>query len=226
MISRYVYDEFNRLQFVVDKDGEVVEQIQYNYAIEELSGSIESSTSSALVGDQVNFNAIVLGGTGDFSYDWTVPGLTNLPDSDNISFTAIASQVPNVTATCVVTDNNTNETLTLTKQISVSQGSTPLSVSTISTSTGSTYTSVGSRINYTVNVSGGSGNYSYQWTKTNGQNTTTLFASGPQARRVLVSASDCGSFTITCKVTDTVTNEVKTKSVLMTILMGCSGNNQ
>ena len=217
--SYYEYDAFNRLQFIKDKDGKVLEQYKYNYALEELSGNATSSTSSATVGDNIVITANVQGGSGNFDYEWTVPGVSSLPNLDQISFNALSTHVPSVTATCTVTDTQTLESITFSKQVVVTQSYPALSVGEIYQP--DVTRSVGNFVSYSITVSGGSGSYNYKWTKTNDQYTITL-SNGSQSSIVDgVTSDDCDDFIIKCEVTDNNTNEVVIKTKTMYVIFGC-----
>lgn len=219
--SYYVYDDFNRLKYIKNKDGDVLEQYRYNYALEELSIGNITAPTSVNVGDNIAITSTINGGSGNFIYQWTVPGVTSLPNSNQISFTALSSHVPSVTAFCVVTDTQTKETLSFTKQVGVTQSYPALSVGNI---VASDYTvSVGDNVNYSISVSGGSGNYNYKWIKINSQNTMTLSDSSSSSILAKVMLDDCDEFEISCEVTDTVTNEKITMMDLMLVMFGCDG---
>lgn len=221
--SYYVYDEFNRLRYIKNDDGKVLEQYRYNYALEALSVGSVSAPASVQEGNNITIIATINGGSGNFTYNWSVPGVGNLPNSNQITFQALSSHVPSVTASCVVTDNQTLESISFTKQVNVSSGYPALSVSNISQVPGTTSTFVGNTITYSVVASGGSGNYNYTWTKTNSQNTVTLSNGSSSSVTNDVQSSDCSSFTIKCIVTDNTTGETQTKSILMNVVAGCIG---
>ncbi len=219
--SYYDYDDFNRLQYIKNKDDEVLEQYRYNYALEELSGNATSSTSSATVGDNITITANIQGGSGNFNYQWTVPGVSNLPDSDQISFNALSTHVPSVTATCTVTDAQTLEAITFSKQVVITQSYPALSVGEIYQP--DVTKAVGNFVSYSIIVSGGSGSYNYKWTKTNDQSTTTLSNGGQSSIVDEVTSDDCDEFIIKCEVTDNITNEIVIKTKAMFVVFGCGG---
>ena len=219
----YVYDDFNRLQYIKNKDGEVIEQYRYNYKKEALLVSTSSSSSSVTSGQSVTFTTAATGGSGSFTYKWTVSN-ANLnqvytTSTGVLTLTTGSSHAPNFTAVCEVTDTQTQEVVTTTTQVAVSVGYPALSVGDISASpSGSKW--VGDYVTYTINVSGGSGNYRYVWSKTNNQGQYPL-GSGYNNVGVYVTVYDCYSYTITCEVTDLTTNETVTKWLELYVSSGC-----
>lgn len=219
--SFYEYDNFNRLLFIQNEDKEVLEGYQYNYALEDLTIGVVAAPSSVNAGDEIEITATINGGSGNFTYEWTVPGVSNLPNSNQITFEALSSHVPTVTATCVVTDVQSLKSLTFSKQVGVTQSFPALSVGNI---IASDYTvSVGDVVNYSISVSGGSGSYNYKWTKSNMQQTVTLSNGTASSINATVVSDDCDEFEIQCEVTDMVTSEKVTRTDLMLIMFGCSG---
>lgn len=219
----YVYDTFNRLQYIKNKDGEVIEQYRYNYKKEALLTSTSSSSSSVNAGQSVTFTTSATGGSGSFTYKWTVSNANLNQVYTNttgvLTLTTGISHAPNFTAVCEVTDTQTQEVVTTTTQVAVSVGYPALSVGDISASP-SGYISVGDDVTYMINVSGGSGNYRYVWSKTNNQGQYPL-GSGYNNVGVYVTVYDCYSYTITCEVTDLTTNETVTKWLELYVSSGC-----
>jgi len=225
-ISYYVYDEFNRLRYAKNKDGEIVGENKYHYKLDDIIASTTSSSTSVNSGNTVTLTTTATGGTGVFTYKWTVSN-ANLNQVYNtttgtLSITTTNNHAPSFTVTCEVTDTNINEKVSTTKQINVSLGPPPLAVNGITVSpTGSK--SINQNVTYSVSASGGSGNYSYVWKKTNTQSTTTYSGTTSNSKIIQIKTMDCPSFSISCTVTDTTTNEVITKSVSIYISSGCGG---
>jgi len=218
--SYYVYDDFNRLQYIKDKDENVLEKYKYNYALEELIVSGNASSTALMVGDQLTLNTSASGGSGNYSYEWIIPGENNLPNSNVITITTTAMHSPSFNAICEVTDTQTLESVTYSEQITVSQNNPTLSVDPVVTiPAGSLRKSVGQNVTYGVTVTNGSGNYQYEWSKTNGQNTSVI-GSGSNTVSNTVTLSDCGGFTISCKVTDTNSSEIVTNTISMIVVCG------
>lgn len=221
--SYYDYDDFNRLQYVKNKDGEVIEENRYNYQLEELVASTTSSSSSVQSGQSVTLTTNASGGSGNFTYKWTVSN-TNLnqvynTSTGSLSITTNSNHAPNFTVTCEITDTQTNETITNTQLINVTVSYPALSVSSISKTSGSNV--VGGTVYFKINVSGGSGSYKYGWKKTNSQITTNLL-SNTNTVSTRVTSDDCSYYTILCTVLDLVTGETVIKSLRMYVESGCS----
>lgn len=226
--SYYQYDELNRLQFIKNKDKHVMEEYRYNYGqkdliITSLGNNIPSTVSS---GASLNFAADVTGGTGNFTYQWTVNNTNMNTVTSNTTglFTVniTSNHAPNFTLTCKVTDNTTLEFVTKSIQMLVTVNYPALVVGDISASPGSYKNSMGTNVTYSLSVSGGSGNYSYQWSKTNSQSTTNL-SSQTNSVSNTVNYYDCPNYTVKCIVTDTITNEIITKTKSMGFLGSCGG---
>ena len=219
----YVYDTFNRLQYIKNKEGEVIEQYRYNYKKEALLASTSSSSSSVNAGQSVTFTTSATGGSGSFTYKWTVSNASLNQVYTNttgvLTLTTGSSHAPNFTAVCEVTDTQTQEVVTTTTQIAVSVGYATLSVGYISEyPSGSIW--VGDYKIYTIDVTGGSGNYGYVWSKTNNQSHYPL-SSTVNNVGVDVTVYDCYFYTITCVVTDLTTNESVTRWQDYYVSSGC-----
>ena len=226
--SNYEYDEFNRLLYIKNKDDKVVEEYNYNYAIPyddlEFVNIGNNIPTSVLVGESVNFEAILTGGSGDFGYEWTVvndtytntyTSSTNTTSVDTHNFS-----LPNFSMTCEVTDYQTLENVTYSDQVELAQSNPALAVDPIITiPAGSLRKAVGQTVTYSITVTNGSGNYQYEWSKTNGQNTSVI-GSGSNTVTNTVTLSDCGGFTISCKVTDINSGEIITKTMNLWVFCG------
>ncbi len=220
----YTYDPQNRLEYIEDKEGKVLQQYNYHYQLPELIASTAASASSVASGSAVSFTTTAAGGSGNFSYKWTVSNATlnqvTTTSTGSFSVTATASHAPSFTLTCEVTDTQTGEKVTTSKQVTVSVSFPSLSVGNIAVSPSGISKSVGQSVQYSIAVSGGSGNYRYQWSKTNSQGTINYTNNTPVFTNTVVS-SDCFSFTIKCIVTDLTTNQSITKTIDISVLTGC-----
>jgi hypothetical protein len=228
----YHYDSLNRLKYIKNKDGEVLEENKYNYKLEELVATTTSSSGSVTSGDVVTFATNASGGSGNFTYKWTISN-SNLnqvfnTSTGSLSVTTTSNHAPNFTMTCEVKDVETNEVITTTQQVSVTTNFLPLSVSNISYTSGSTY--VGKNMNYSVSVSGGSSNYTYSWRKINSQQSLVFSTNQPTLNNIGIGSSDCNSYIMRINVTDSTTGETITKSTSIIVSSGCpsggKGGNQ
>ena len=210
----YIYDTFNRLQYIKDTNGQVLKEYRYHYKEPELVATTTSSLPALTSGQQVQLTTTATGASGNLSYTWTIANahlnqvITNT--TGVLSIATTNNHAPNFTVTCKVTDAQSNQVVSTHTQIQVTVNAAPLQVSPISYNA-SNY-SVGSTVNYSIHVSGGSGTYKYSWSKTNSQRTYTY----PNNSRTLsnrILSTDCNSFTLKCTLKDLGTGAIVTKSV-------------
>ncbi|MBD0832819.1 hypothetical protein [Aestuariibaculum sediminum] len=224
--SHFQYDTFGRLKYVKNDAEDVLKEVKYLYGLEEIVGETTSSSTSVVSGESVTLTTTASGGTGDFQYNWTVSnGIINqnyTNTSGVLTITTTDNHAPNFTVTCQILDTQTNDSVITTKTINVTASYSALSVIGVYFSPNG-FKSVGDSVNYSVNVSGGSGNYSYDWSKTNSQSTTNYSENSSSISKTVVS-SDCTSFSVKCVVTDNVTNEVIIKQALLLVNSGCPNN--
>lgn len=76
----------------------------------------------------------------------------------------------------------------------------------------------GSSLNTTAKASGGSEWYSYIWTLKNSSGVTVYSSSASESPFVSVPLQQSGNLTLTCTVTDKMTNESKSRSLTFTVL--------
>ncbi|MBQ4822478.1 RHS repeat domain-containing protein [Aquimarina sp. MMG016] len=165
----YEYDEFNRLKFVKDADGNLISENKYNYTddIPDTSdaltiGSIISA-SSIIVNTYNTFDINPTKGSGHYAYSWTINGTGGTISSFSKSFEVKMDYdyIGDTTVTCKVTDTETGETKTTSMVITVTEGANPL-VSRFS-KTNHNVNENYQQYRLTATSSGGSGNYTYKW---------------------------------------------------------------
>jgi len=226
--SYYHYDAFNRLQYIKNKDGEVLKEYKYNYKVPEIVATTTSSATTVTSGQSVTLTTNASGGTGNFTYKWTVSN-ANLnqvfnTSTGSLTITTTANHAPNFTVTCEVKDTQTQEVMTTTTQVNVTAGFPALVVGNITYTSGTTY--VGKNITHTISLSGGSGNYKYSWSKVNNQTIlnigTTTTSSTTNSRSARITSQDCSYYTVRCTVKDLTTNETVVKTKRIFIASGCS----
>ena len=227
-LSFYVYDSFDRLNFIKNKNEQVLEEYKYNYKREEIIANTTSSSTSITTGNSVTFSTNASGGTGNFNYQWTVTNSninhTTTTNTGNFTVTASTNHMPNFTVTCKIIDTISGaEITTVPIQINVTAGYSALVVSNISI-TGSTNVTAGNYKTYNISATGGSGTLKYQWSKTNSQYTTNYPGTLATSITKRVDPADCTRFTIKCIVTDMITNEVIIKTIRMNVTNGCLEN--
>lgn len=225
----YDYDNLNRLKYIKDEDQNVLEEYRYHLRLDELSGSLTSNVINAYIGQFVNFNVFVTGGTGSYTFEWRVhnSNIDQTTSNSNNNFTvgSTSNHAPSYILTCKVIDINTNEFLELSRTIYVTDSLPPLSAGNIAASPSSGI-AVGANITYSINASGGSGNYEYEWIKSNGLTNISYGTSGSSIITQPVVFNDCSSFTMACIITDTDTGNSITKTINMSVSSGCTGGNQ
>lgn len=223
--SYYEYDGLDQLQLVKNKNGEVLEKYKYNYRYEQIIATTTSTVSSLASGGTVGFTTTASGGSGNFTYKWTVSNAnlnqTSTTSTGSFSVITSSSHSPSFTLTCEIRDTVTNEVVTTTKQITVNTSYPSLYVGPMTVSP-SGAKNVGYNVTYGVTASGGSGNYSYVWTKTNPQQ-TILIRNSASTISDIITTQDCNYFTMKCVIKDNVTGNTITSSTSITISSGCSG---
>jgi YD repeat-containing protein len=226
--SYYHYDAFNRLQYIKNKDGEVLKEYKYNYKVEEIVATTTSSATTVTSGQSVTLTTNASGGTGNFTYKWTVSN-ANLNQVFNtatgsLTITTTTNHAPNFTVTCEVKDTQTEEVMATTTQVNVTTNFPALVVGNITYTSGSNY--VGKNVTHTIHVSGGSGNYKYNWRKSNSQTSINLgsyaTSSTTSSKTARITPDDCTYYTIICTVKDLTTNTVAIKTARVFISSGCS----
>ncbi len=130
----------------------------------DLTLSISPSQSIICQGSTVVLNSVVSGGSGSYGYSWTGPNGFSSSNSNIIIDSA--STIDSGTYTLVVTD--------LLGGCSTIGSATILVLESINLSVAPTQSTVcsGGSINITTEISGGSGNYSYNWTGPNNFSST------------------------------------------------------
>ncbi len=228
--SHFNFDELNRLQYISNADKRVLEEYKYNFKLDDIIANTSTSVASVTSGQSVTFTTNASGGTGDFTYKWVVTN-ANLNQVYNtttgsLTITTTNNHAPNFTVTCEVTDVQIDESVTTSTQVNVTLSYPALSASNLYSNPyfGSKF--VGQSISYSISISGGSGNYSYSWKKSNNQGSTNYSVNGPSLNNIIITLSDCASFTMKCAVTDLVTGEVIFKSNKITITSGCLGGEE
>jgi len=222
----YEYDNLNRLKYIKDKDSHILEENKYNYDNEGIWGQVLSSVNPVTNGHVVTLTADVDNGSGNFSYQWTIlnSSLNEVTTNTNglLSITTTSNHEPNFTATCLATDLQTNESFTMTKLIVVNPSPLVINVSEINAVPETTTSvTVNRGMAYDVTVSGGSGNYQYEWSITNSTGTSPITGNSASVSK-RVHSSDCTEYTVSCKVTDTDTNVVMTKTKTIIVASGCN----
>lgn len=215
-ITYYNYDSFNRLAYISDQDGKVVQEYRYHYALPEIISTLTASSYNVNSGTTVAFTTNATGGTGNFSYKWTVSNAnlnqTTTTGTNTFSVATTSAHAPSFTLTCEVTDTQTGDKTSTSTQVTVNSFA-PLGANTTASSTS---VNSGATVSFTTTPSGGSGNFSYKWTVSNATlNQVTTTTTGSFS--VTTSASHTPSFTLNCEVTDLTTGQKVTTTKTVSV---------
>ena len=150
--------------------------------------STSSNQNPTDAGNSVTFTSSLSGGTGPYSYTWTINGIQESTSSSfSYSFSAAGTYSVNLT----VKDSDGK---TATASISETVNPDP----TVTISSSQNPTDVGKNVTFTTSSSGGTGTLTYQWT-INGNTYTTS--------SVALSFTSSGTYSISLSVTDTLGNK-------------------
>ncbi len=149
------------------------------------------------VNTSATFNVAIQGGSGNFSYAWTIYGRSSHYSSTKKSFNLTMGfnyYGNNRNLRCIITDRVTGRSFTLNKQYTVNQA-------VLNQSWTRTFRDVNSSYHnerYRTTASGGSGQYTYAWTSSDGRSTSS--------RDFSIYMNQCRqSEYIKCTVTDRIT---------------------
>ncbi|MTK53885.1 hypothetical protein [Paludibacter sp.] len=131
--SNYYYDTFNRLYLKKNDDKNILAKYRYGYqnnpdngqgGYATLTGTLSGVGSSYTLGNSVSASISASGGSGNYSYSWSLlNGASVLSTGGNgSSFSFSCSQSGTLTLQCVITDNSTGQTATVTQNITCSTG--------------------------------------------------------------------------------------------------------
>ena len=126
-----------------------------------------SPSSATLTKDQSQvFTSTTTGGTGQFSYSWTIGGSTNVVSTTK-SYTFSTSSVGSYKLWLNITDTGTTVpyTLSITANVQINPGTLSVTFAYSAPSSGSGSLDIGQSITLSVTptISGGASPYSYQW---------------------------------------------------------------
>ena len=148
------------------------------------------------VGQTQSFTATSSGGSGSISFQWYLDGTTVGSNSASYSYTAAGTSH---SVTCRVTDSASTPVTSLSNAVTITVSPSP----TVSiTPVGPLNIAIGQAQTLTASPSGGSGTINYQWYL------ATNAVSGATASTYSFSSNTVGSYSITCKVTDSASTPV------------------
>jgi hypothetical protein len=222
----FIYDGFSTQRDYVIKF-EVYDLITFESVFDTATihvyNPISVSTNSTYEGQNVSwavsgdatptiFNAQVTGGSNSYSFSWAFQRPDNSygagVSGDGASKFFDSTYVNGTTRfTCTVTDTKTGEVVTSTEN-----NITVYSFPSLSPINSNDWAIINQLANFTVSASGGSANYTYQWT-VDGPNTTPLDLNDDTDNLYyLVPSNYIGETVISCTVTDDITGKIQTST--------------
>lgn len=174
--------------------------LDYNVTIgPSVSGLTASHAHAIDVGQSVTFSASATGGTGIYSFDWRgLPSNCSSPAGPVVTCEPTTPSTFNISVS--VTDSLGASNMSGVLAFSVYSDPTIGSSMPLATSSSS---DVGQNVTFTVRVSGGFGEYTYQWSglppgcDANNASTVSCRPTAPGTYSVLVSVADSNGFTVT-----------------------------
>ena len=180
-----------------------------------------SSNQTIGLGDAITYSGSVSGGSGTYSFNWNIPGgdtttstTTSTTTADDDLAAITYNRVGTYTTTLTVVDswgNTGSATVTIT--VVSSTVNIPLQADITSPAIRTSF-DINEAITFTVNASGGSGNYAYLWkpgTTTNVDKQRFETATGT------FTFTAAGTYTATVTVKDTTFGNSTTNSVTVTV---------
>ncbi len=159
----YRYDEMNRMQYALDQDQHIAQQVRYNYQGEQTATlgdvTITPSLSAIQPNQAVTFTSNTSGSGGADLYTWSVGG-TQAQCDGSTSFTKSFSAEGTYAVSVIAYNTQTKHRVS--KTINVVVAYPPINVPTVSAN----YTHVvkGTNVSFNAsNVGGGTGNLRYEW---------------------------------------------------------------
>ncbi len=135
-----------------------------------LTASCSVNPSVINVNGYLNWSVFASGGTGSYTYTWTgTNGLSGNSSSVSKSYSSTGTKIGTVIITSG--DQSISKTCSAVVEQKIDNN---LSVSCYASPSNS---QIGDKVNWYVNVSGGDGNYSYDWEGTNGLSSSSRFPS-------------------------------------------------
>ncbi len=192
----FTYDDYNRLEYILDRNGKVMKRYRYNYQDQkrriygDLSVTLKESNSHALLNQSIGFNVTKTSGSNNLRYTWKVNGATQSTTGSTLNKTF--NSTGNHTVSVEVKDNETGQSLTLNKTVYVYN-----SLNTPTLSSNYTHLAQGTTVRFTGgNIGNGSGSRRYEWyvnnSKQNGTSTTLDYQFG-----------STGTYAVKLRVVDT-----------------------
>ncbi|WP_438426239.1 PKD domain-containing protein [Aquimarina macrocephali] len=160
----YQYDEMNRMQYALDNDQHIAQQVRYNYQGQQSATlgdvTIQLSASGSVQPNQsVTFTANTSGSGGANLYTWSVDGTQEQCDSTT-SFTKTFASEGTYTVTVLAYNTQTKHRVSKTMNVVVAYP--PINIPVLSANYSSVIT--GTNVNFSASgIGGGTGDLRYEW---------------------------------------------------------------
>ncbi|WP_438422225.1 PKD domain-containing protein [Aquimarina macrocephali] len=160
----YQYDDFNRLQYTLDQEQYVAQQLRYNYQGQQsdVLGDVTiqlSASGSVQPNQSVTFTANTSGSGGANLYTWSVDGTQEQCDSTT-SFTKTFASEGTYTVTVLAYNTQTKHRVSKTMNVVVAYP--PINIPVLSANYSSVIT--GTNVNFSASgIGGGTGDLRYEW---------------------------------------------------------------
>lgn len=218
--NSYEYDGFNRLTHVKDHDGNILKKYSYHHKLNP-TATIQSINLQATIDrlpaenyesnplpatSVVTLRANVVGGTGDYAYEWKLDGTGSVLGRTNQIWVDLACGA-SPTYQLKVTDSS-GSSLTITQVIYARNCGEAFYVAPISVTSGENSWSKKCEVE---EAQGGSFKFSYNWTFAPSQLAGGIIYS-PRSRVFYNTSADPLTYTVTLVVTDLETNQTVTRT--------------
>ncbi len=195
----YRYDDSNRLEYVLDQDEYVAQQVRYNYEGQGAAAFgnldiIPSVSGDILPNQAVTFTSGTAG--SNMLYTWSINGVQE-QCSTTPGFSKTFTTEGNYTVSLVASNTQTGQSVS--KTINATVAYPELSTPTISKT--HTYVTHGTNVTFTASgISNGSGNYRYEWYVDNVKQSAT-------GTTFQYSSTTTATYNIYFKLIDAITNK-------------------
>ncbi len=202
----YKYDEFNRLQYGLDQNQHVAQQVRYNYQGEQTATlgdvAISPSVSAIQPNQAVTFTSNTSGSGGADLFTWSVGG-TQEQCGGSTSFTKSFSAEGTYAVSVIAYNTQTKHRVS--KTINVVVAYPPINVPTVSANR--THIVKGTSVDFSASsVGGGTGNLRYEWYVNNTKQSST-------ATTFRYTTNTAGTYNVYFKVIDTTSGKSKNSAV-------------
>ncbi|MFV0328208.1 MAG: hypothetical protein ACK5M3_05115 [Dysgonomonas sp.] len=210
--TNYSYDVFGRLSTIKDFENKLINSYGYNVSnifrdATSFIPDILLATGTYRTGEESYFRCNVEGGEGYFDYNWVIKNATGQvlhsqtrSGGDSDIFKVTLNQIGSMVVSCTVSGK------TVSKNIDVKY-----SIPKIILTHDPIYY-IQENGNFTANINGGSGNFTYNWIISNEAGNVLHSLSNSTTNSYVVKLLQRGSMKLTCNIKDNLTQEIYTAS--------------